>query len=80
MGFFGRLKAAHHYTSTMVTATVERDDANKKLGELRSIISSMEQSEPEWQRHMSNEPRLIPIYTAFEHTLASSKRRMSRMN
>ena len=73
MGWLNRLKDSHHYTSTMVKATMERDEATKKMAELRAVLARMEQSQPEWDLRVKEEPRLVPFRAAFKRTIASYK-------
>jgi hypothetical protein len=68
VGFFSRLKTGHHYTSIAVKASLERDEAAKKLIEARGILATFETGPPE-----TDDPRLTEIYTAAKRTMASYK-------
>lgn len=73
MGWFNRLKAGHHYTMIGVKAKLEHDEAEKKLNELRTIISGLEESKAEGDRLVSPDPRTNQILSALKRTVASYK-------
>lgn len=72
MGWFNRLKSGHHYTMMGVKATIERDEAVKKLNELRVVIGGLEESRAEGARGHP-EPLMAPILSALKRTIASYK-------
>ena len=68
MGLFSKLRAAHHYTSIGVKANLERDEAAKKLDEVRAILVSLQSAviDAGW-----NDPRLTQVHTSLRRTIAS---------